>query len=109
MRRAVDVVHGRARVAARAGHAWGRYYADVSDHVLAWVLGREWEPFSIHAYNRRPYGRRSYPGRFLAVDPGTPAGAGRGGPGGRAPRDQTDGLQRQAPDALPQLASPPPL
>src|SRR5207253_5690873 len=29
MRRAVDVVHGRARVAARAGHAWGRYDADV--------------------------------------------------------------------------------
>src|SRR6266487_327463 len=47
MRRAVDVVHGRALVAARAGHAWGRYDADVSDHVLAWVLGREWEPFSI--------------------------------------------------------------
>src|SRR2546425_823210 len=30
MRRAVDVVHGRALVAARAGHAWGRYDADVS-------------------------------------------------------------------------------
>ena len=73
MRRAVDVVHGRARVAARAGHAWGRYDADVSDNVLAWVLGREWEPFSIHAYNRRPHGRRSYEGRFLAVDRGTPA------------------------------------
>lgn len=73
LRRAVDVVHGRALVAARPGHAWGRYDADVSDHVLAWVLGREWEPFSIHAYNRRPHGRRSYQGRFLAVDRGTPA------------------------------------
>ena len=73
MRRAVDVVHGRALIAARPGHAWGRYDADVSDHVLAWVLGREWEPFSIHAYNRRPHGRRSYQGRFLAVDRGTPA------------------------------------
>ncbi|PYP59800.1 MAG: hypothetical protein DMD44_03575 [Gemmatimonadetes bacterium] len=73
MRRAVDVVHGRALVAARAGHAWGRYDADVSDHVLAFVLGREWEPFSIRAYNRRPHGRRSYRGQFLAVDRGTPA------------------------------------
>ena len=73
MRRAVDVVHGRALVAARAGHAWGRYDADVSEYVLAFVLGREWEPFSIRAYNRRPHGRRSYRGRFLAVDRGTPA------------------------------------
>ena len=73
MRRAVDVVHGRALVAARAGHAWGRYDADVSDHVLAFVLGREWEPFSIHAYNRKAQGRRSYQGRFLVVDRGTPA------------------------------------
>jgi len=73
MRRAVDVVHGRAVVAARAGHAWGRYDADVSDHVLAFVLGREWEPFSIRAYNRRPHGRRAYRGRFLAVARGTPA------------------------------------
>ena len=73
MRRVVDVVHGRALVAARAGHAWGRYDADVSDHVLAFVLGREWEPYSIRAYNRRPHGRRTYQGRFLAVDRGTPA------------------------------------
>ncbi len=73
MRRAVDVVHGRSLVAARAGHAWGRYDADVSDHVLAFVLGREWEPFSIRAYNRRPHGRRAYEGRFLAVERGTPA------------------------------------
>src|ERR1043166_7051629 len=79
MRRAVDVVHGRALIAARPGHAWGRYDADVSDHVLAWVLGREGEPFSVHAYNRRPHGRRSYQGRFLAVARGTPADVWLGG------------------------------
>jgi tetratricopeptide (TPR) repeat protein len=73
MRRVVDVVHGRALLAARAGHAWGRYDADVSDHMLAFVLGREWEPFSIKAYNRRPHGRGAYRGRFLAVERGTPA------------------------------------
>jgi tetratricopeptide (TPR) repeat protein len=73
VRRVVDVVHGRALLAVRAGHAWGRYDADVSGHVLAFVLGREWEPFSIRAYNRRPHGRRAYRGRFLAVERGTPA------------------------------------
>jgi hypothetical protein len=73
MQRVVDVVHGRALLAARAGHAWGRYDADVSDHVLGFVLGREWEPFSIRAYDRRSRERRAYRGRFLAVERGTPA------------------------------------
>ena len=73
MRRAVDVVHGRALIAARPGHAFGRYETDVSDHVFGFIIGREWEPFSITAYNRRRRDRTTFSGRFLAVDRGTPA------------------------------------
>jgi tetratricopeptide (TPR) repeat protein len=75
IRRVVDVVHGRAAIGRRRGHAWGRYDADVSDHVLAYIIGREWEPFSIRAYNKLRSGARAtaYAGRFLAVDSGTPA------------------------------------
>src|SRR5438876_8088955 len=73
MRRVVDAVHGHARLPARPGHAFGRYDADVSDHVLGYILGREWEPFSIRAYNKRQHDRTAYAGRFLAVDRGTPA------------------------------------
>lgn len=73
MRRVVDVVHGRGLIAARPGHAFGRYEADVADHVLAFIIGREWEPFSIRAYNARRPGRTRFDGRFLAVDRGSPA------------------------------------
>jgi hypothetical protein len=73
MRRVVDVVHGRAAIGQRAGHAWGRYDVDVADHVLAYIIGREWEPFSIKAFNALRRTRRAYAGRFLAVDRGTPA------------------------------------
>jgi len=73
MRRVVDVVHGRAAIGMRSGHAWGRYSADVSDHVLAYIIGREWEPFSIRAFNTLRRTRTVYAGRFLAVDRGTPA------------------------------------
>jgi hypothetical protein len=73
MRRAVDVVHGHALIAARPGHAFGHYDADVSDHVLAFIIGREWEPFSIAAYNRRRRDHTRFNGRFLAVDRGTAA------------------------------------
>jgi len=73
MRRVVDVVHGRAAIGRRAGHAWGRYDSDVSDRVLAYIIGREWEPFSIKAFNALRRTRTAYAGRFLAVDRGTPA------------------------------------
>ena len=75
MRRVVDVVHGRGVIAARPGHAFGRYDADVSTHVLAFIIGREWEPFTIKHYNRRRARHTTYAGRFLAVDRGTPADA----------------------------------
>ena len=73
MRRVVEVVHGHAAIAVRPGHAWGRYDADVADHVLAYIIGREWEPFSIRAYNKLHTDRTRFAGRFLAVDGGTPA------------------------------------
>jgi tetratricopeptide (TPR) repeat protein len=73
MRRVVDVAHGRAAIGRQAGHAWGRYDVDVSDRVLAYIIGREWEPFSIRTYDKLRPGRSAYAGRFLVVDRGTPA------------------------------------
>lgn len=73
MHRVVDLLHGHAIIPARPGHANGRYTVDVSDHVLAFIIGREWEPFTIHHYNELRAGRTAYAGRFLAVDSGTPA------------------------------------
>lgn len=73
LRRAADVVHGRARLPQRPGHAWGRYTADVSAHTLAWLIGREWEPQSLQAYDSLHRDRTRFAGRFLAVDSGTAA------------------------------------
>ena len=74
-RRVVDVLHGRARLPRRPGHAYGRYDADVSLRVLALLVGREWEPHSIRAYNRHARTKTSYAGRFLTMPRGTPADA----------------------------------
>jgi len=75
MRRVVEVLHGRARIPVRRGHAWGRYDADVSDHVLAYIIGREWEPETIRRYDARRAGHTAYAGRFLTLAGGTPADA----------------------------------
>ena len=69
MRRVVDLVHGAATIAARRGRAAGRYDADVSPWTLAYIIGREWEPFAVKAFHRRkPQG--SYSGRYLRVQQG---------------------------------------
>jgi tetratricopeptide repeat protein len=75
MRRVVDLLHGHALIPARLGHASGRYTVDVSSRVLAYIIGREWEPFTIRHYNALHPGVTSYNGTFLAVSGGTPADA----------------------------------
>ncbi len=67
MRRVVDLVHGQLEQPAQPGHAHGRFDADVSPWVLAYIIGREWEPFAVKAYDSTHVARR-HAGRFLATD-----------------------------------------
>jgi hypothetical protein len=67
MRRAVEVIHGAAAIPPVPGHAAGRYDADISPWVVAWIIGREWEPFAVAAFDEgRP--RQDYRGRWLEGD-----------------------------------------
>jgi hypothetical protein len=71
MRRVVDVVHGRADLAPRPGHASGAYRADVSAWTAAWIIGREWEPDTVQAFDARTPGTADAEGRFVRVRGGT--------------------------------------
>lgn len=72
MRRVVDLLHGHARIPPRPGHASGRYDADVSRWVLAYVIGREWEPYAVKEFEARfPPGPAKFRGRYLETV-GTP-------------------------------------
>ena len=68
MHRVVDLVHGSASIEARPGHTAGHYDADVSRWVLAYIIGREWEPFAVKAFNENAGG--GYRGRYLQVQQG---------------------------------------
>jgi hypothetical protein len=68
MRDVVDLVHGSAELRPRPGHAAGRYDADVSRWTLAYIIGREWEPFAVVAYDSAHPGPRAYAGRYLATE-----------------------------------------
>jgi hypothetical protein len=71
MRRVVDLVHGNADILVRPGHAGGLYDADVSRWTLGYIIGREWEPFAIQAFERRfATPTAGYAGRYLSLNRG---------------------------------------
>mgnify|MGYP002395207231 CR=1 FL=1 len=65
--RVIDAVHGDLVLSRARGHAQGVYDADVSTATLAWIIGREWEPFAVVAYDAMNPGACDHPGRFVAV------------------------------------------
>src|SRR4029079_16975705 len=70
-----DVVHGAAEIPPRPGHAGGRYDADVSRWTLGYIIGREWEPYAVKAFDGRAASPASYRGRYLDLARGTPMDA----------------------------------
>jgi tetratricopeptide (TPR) repeat protein len=69
--RVVDLLHGRADIMARPGNASGFYTADVSRWTLAYIIGREWEPFAVQAYDSLNADVTAFTGHYLSVDDGT--------------------------------------
>jgi tetratricopeptide (TPR) repeat protein len=72
MRRVVDVLHGRADLRPRPGHASGFYTADVSEWALGYIIGREWESYSVVEFNAIQPDFTGWDGRFVSIDEGTP-------------------------------------
>jgi len=70
MRRVVDVVHGNAVVRRRAGHASGIYGADVARWTIAYIIGREWEPYSVVEFAARHPKQTAFTGTYLTITGG---------------------------------------
>jgi len=67
--RILDVLHGNIAVGRRPGHAFGLYRADVSAMTAGIILGREWEPFSVEAYDAAHPGA-VFKGRYFSMEDG---------------------------------------
>ncbi|CAM3784132.1 hypothetical protein [Marinicrinis lubricantis] len=70
--RIIDVVHGRASLPDRPGHASGVYTADVSPYLLAWVIGIEWDPDLVVSTNEHHTGLSDYEGRYFRTENAQP-------------------------------------
>jgi tetratricopeptide (TPR) repeat protein len=67
MERVVDLIHGRADVPPRPGHASGFYTADVSPWTLGYILGREWEPYPSMAFDSLHADFTAWDGDYVAL------------------------------------------
>lgn len=68
--RVIDAVHGNLVLDPARGTARGVFDADVSRQTLAWIVGREWEPYAVADYLARQPGDCSVNGRFVKVERG---------------------------------------
>ena len=62
-----SLVHGDATIPPVPGHASGAYRADVSQWTLGYIIGREWEPYSVVAYNAAHPTRTSFAGKYSTL------------------------------------------
>ena len=60
-----DAIHGNKVVKARSGHAPGRYNADISKYVIAWILGVEWDPYMVDNTNKLHSSIGDYSGKYF--------------------------------------------
>ncbi len=72
MRHVVALLHGDAAIPASPGHASGVYRADVSQWTLGYIIGREWEPYSVVAYNALRPNRKTFSGPYITLRSGNP-------------------------------------
>jgi hypothetical protein len=70
MRRVVSLLHGNAAIGHAPGHASGMYRADVSKWTLGYIIGREWEPYSVVAYDKSRPTRTSFAGKYIRLQRG---------------------------------------
>ena len=68
----VDVLHGRAKLPEMLGRASGEYKSDVSEYVIGWILGIEWDPMFVIRTNKRNPGKNNYSGKFLYTEKASP-------------------------------------
>ena len=68
----VDIFHGNATLPERPGFASGTYDVDISEYVIGWILGIEWDPGFVLNTNEAHADKAQYDGQFLHTENASP-------------------------------------
>lgn len=63
--RLIDVIHGKAEIEEKAGHASGKYTSDISPYLIGLILGIEWDPAFVNNTNKLNVGKSNFKGKYL--------------------------------------------
>lgn len=68
----VDAIHGNTVIAAQTGHSAGVYGADVSEYVIGWIIGIEWDPFMVIGTNDKHQDIGDFAGQYFETKAASP-------------------------------------
>ncbi|RPA60918.1 hypothetical protein EF384_03445 [Aerococcus agrisoli] len=68
----VDVIHGNKLIEAVPGHAYGLYDADISQYVIGFMIGTEWDPDVIQGTNEKNADLGDYSGQYFETKDASP-------------------------------------
>lgn len=61
----VDIIHGKRQITINASSGTGFYFHDISDWVIGYILGVEWEDTIVAYTNRMKKENNSYQGKYM--------------------------------------------
>ena len=61
----VDIIHGKRQITIGASSGTGFYFHDISDWVIGYILGVEWEDTIVAYTNRMKSSKNSYQGKYM--------------------------------------------
>ncbi len=70
--RIVDLVHGNATLPEQPGHASGTYSYDISEYMIGYMLGVEWDPEVVVGTNEKNKHVKSYNGTYFRTADASP-------------------------------------
>lgn len=68
----VDIIHGDHYLPVSKGNADGTYTTDISQYVIGWILGIEWDPSFVIGTNDNNVTRNKYEGKYLYTKDASP-------------------------------------
>ncbi len=68
----VDVIHGNANLPEQKGKASGVYTSDISNYVIGFILGIEWDPYFVINTNEKNSMTDNYSGDYLYTEDSSP-------------------------------------
>lgn len=68
----IDIIHGKANLPKRSGHASGEYKYDISKYVLGIIIGTEWDPYMVENTNSKNEAVGQFKGQYFNTTEASP-------------------------------------